>query len=1101
VSECTLNNCTLTGNSASVDGGGAYQGTLNNCTLTANSASSGGGGAFGGTLNNCILTDNSAGNCGGGTYCGTLNNCTLTANSASSGGGGAFGRSTDGLYCTLNNCALTGNSAGYGGGASDCTLNNCTLTGNSAYEGGGVYGGTLNNCIVYYNSATNGANYGYCTFAYSCTTPLPEGPGNIDADPILLTTTHLSDQSPCIGRGSPEYASGVDIDGEPWLDPPCMGADQFVPGAAIGPLTVAIKAAYTNIATGFAVSFVADNTGPIRASAWDFGDGARATNQAYASHTWAEAGDYSVVFHAYNDSHPDGVNATVLVHVVPQPIFYAAVDSPNPLPPFTSWETAATNIQDAVDAAALPPGVAGTPLVLVTNGVYATGEHAVHGLMGNCVAVTKPLTLRSVNGPESTVIQGYRVPDALGGEQGRGDGAIRCVYLTEGARLIGFTLTNGHTRAEGDIYAEQSGGGVWCDSTNALIANCVIVGNSATAGGGACGGTLTNCTLTANSASSGGGAYESTLNNCTLTDNSAQNVGGGACKGTLRDCTLSGNSAGSGGGVFAAASYNCTLDGNSATSEGGGAAGGSLYNCTLSNNSAPQGGGAGLSIAGMQGWPVTLYNCTLTGNSAKYGGGAYRGTLINCIVYYNTAQYGANYYESTFAYSCTTPLPEGPGNIDADPLLASATHLSAQSPCIGRGNAEYASGVDIDGDPWLTPPCMGADQFVAGAAIGPLTVSIAAAYTNVAVGFAVSFVAGHTGPMSASAWDFGDGVVVSNRPYASHAWAEPGLYPVRLTGYNDTYPEGVSDTVLVRVDAREVHYVNGANAGPVHPYTNWAEAAVSIQEAIDAGTQIGRLVLVSDGAYASGGRAVYGEIGEMTNRVVVPEGVEVHSVNGPLVTLITGQPASDPDEWGNEYGAIRCVYVGTNAVLSGFTLTNGHTFRGGWGWSGGGAWCESSGVLTNCTLTDNWAQFGGGAYGGTLNNCTLTGNSALEGGGVCGCTLNNCTLTGNSASGDGGGAYWGTLNNCTLTANSAGGGGGASWGTLNNCTLTDNWAQFGGGVSGGTLNNCTLTGNSARENGGGAFGDPAYYVYCTLNNCTLTGNSARSSGGGRTRAR
>ena len=32
---CTLNNCTLTGNSAN-DGGGAYDSTLNNCTLTGN---------------------------------------------------------------------------------------------------------------------------------------------------------------------------------------------------------------------------------------------------------------------------------------------------------------------------------------------------------------------------------------------------------------------------------------------------------------------------------------------------------------------------------------------------------------------------------------------------------------------------------------------------------------------------------------------------------------------------------------------------------------------------------------------------------------------------------------------------------------------------------------------------------------------------------------------------------------------------------------------------------------------------------------------------------------------------------------------------------
>ncbi len=50
-------------------GGGAGNGTLNNCTLTGNSANDGGG-AYGGTLNNCTLTGNSADEAGGGAYYG-----------------------------------------------------------------------------------------------------------------------------------------------------------------------------------------------------------------------------------------------------------------------------------------------------------------------------------------------------------------------------------------------------------------------------------------------------------------------------------------------------------------------------------------------------------------------------------------------------------------------------------------------------------------------------------------------------------------------------------------------------------------------------------------------------------------------------------------------------------------------------------------------------------------------------------------------------------------------------------------------------------------------------------------------------------------------
>lgn len=635
---------------------------------------------------NCVFEGNRSGSAGGGSYGADLHNCILKGNLALTGGG-IFGGMNE--YCAIiNNRATEG-----AGGADSSYLAGCTLTGNSGLSCGGAYGGRLDNCIVYFNKADRGdtANYVSATIYTSCTTPLPTNTvGNISADPQLVDAFHLSSSSPCRGIGNPVFIRGKDIDNDPWQDPPPLGCDEYNPGPITSALSVAIGASYTNVAVGFPVDFTSSTDGHASASVWNFGDGSSATNCPYITHAWKAAGDYSVALTAYNESHPDGVTATVLVRVEAAPVHFVIAGSTNPVPPFATWETAASDIQSAIDVATLPGA-----RVLVGDGLYNTGGRALVGIMTNRVAVNKPLVVSSLNGPARTIIQGYALPGSLTGDEN-----IRCVYLAGNAVLAGLTLTNGASRSSYLAHPEyeRKGGGIWCESMTAVVRNCVLAGNSGNLrAGGSYGGTLIHCELRGNSSSDGGGTYAAVLTDCTLTGNRANN-GGAAYGGSLTRCTLTGNAAGSsGGGAALSTLQDCTLTGNSGNN-GGGAASSILTNCIVSGNSAVACGG------GVQ--AGTLNNCDIAGNSAQIGGGSYQATLYNCIVYFNAASVsGTNYDQGTLNYCCTTPLPPGgTGNFTNAPLFADLAsgnlHLQSSSPCINAGlNSYAASSTDLDGNP------------------------------------------------------------------------------------------------------------------------------------------------------------------------------------------------------------------------------------------------------------------------------------------------------------------------------------------------------------------------------------------------------------------
>jgi hypothetical protein len=119
---------------------------------------------------------------------------------------------------------------------------------------------------------------------------------------------------------------------------------------------------------------------------------------------------------------------------------YVDAGGTNSVLPYTNWVTAATNIQDAVDAAEN-----GDP-VLVNDGIYQDGYRIIEQHETNRVVVTKPLTIQSLNGPLATIING--------------SGIYRCVFLTNGAFLNGFTLANGKAGWIDVQRVAANGGGV-----------------------------------------------------------------------------------------------------------------------------------------------------------------------------------------------------------------------------------------------------------------------------------------------------------------------------------------------------------------------------------------------------------------------------------------------------------------------------------------------------------------------------------------------------------------------------------------------------------------------------------------------------------------
>ena len=400
--------------------------------------------------------------------------------------------------------------------------------------------------------------------------------------------------------------------------------------------------------------------------------------------------------------------AVFAINYVQAADFYVAQNGQSPNHPYTTWMKAASNIQDAVNAAGT------NDTVWVGSGRYTVPTNSVNHVGTNVVYINKPIILRSSNGaPDSTVIDGEG--------NNRGIAVVHTVSTSNRFVINGFTVSN--------CYATNHGGGITfaahlTDSAwTGEVYNCIISDNTVAWGtnsgthseeyGARGGGIGVNRTIA---------GFGVIISNCIIRANRALSLSAPAYTGSgggfylrgagqrlIISCTIESNISDSGGGGTVAKNatmQNCIFRNNNATSLETG--GGGLYlntgihvlqNCLFYNNASAYRGGGIFEVYGK----IEIYNSTVASNRAAADGGSAIGLrfvnqgaglrMANAIIYSNAND---NFYmdlstNSFFTNSCLSSTNGllGTGNLTNNPVFTDcALHNyrpSRGSPCINSG--------------------------------------------------------------------------------------------------------------------------------------------------------------------------------------------------------------------------------------------------------------------------------------------------------------------------------------------------------------------------------------------------------------------------------
>jgi predicted outer membrane repeat protein len=284
----------------------------------------------------------------------------------------------------------------------------------------------------------------------------------------------------------------------------------------------------------------------------------------------------------------------------------------------------------------------------------------------------------------------------------------------------------------------------------------------------------------------------------------------------------------------------------------------------------------------------------------------------------------------------------------------------------------------------------------------------------------------------------------------------------------------------------------GANDG-----TSWQNAYTSLQVALSNHTCTE--LWVAAGTYkpgASGERgvsfllrdnlAIYGGFaGSETNREARDWNTNVTTLSGDLDS---SSSLTDLDA----YHVVSASFLGSSAILDGFTIKGGNANEGsGNNYGGGMSIVVGSPTLAHLTFTGNFATLEGGGMSNSGGSPFLedinfidnaTGPDGVGGGlsdGASNIRLDHADFIDNSAGRNGGGMYYG------------------GGGTLKNLYFSGNEAQFGGGffaaAGSPTLANVVFQNNSASSYGGGVY--VSSNTFPKIANALFYDNSAEQGGG------